>query len=268
MANLSATSGTFTPPDEPVTPLYIGHHESSRSEIVTPNLLARAQVAGYDMLTAPITTSHFHARVLSLLQEHLNDLSNDRNAKNVPMPLISPLGPEDTALTPEEANSALIGVISPWIDLASPDPLISHASRAVFGLELAYAAFCGINNVMIHGPIRDDGILQYGRALLEGLGMGPYLQLHVLLPMTGDLEEEGSSSATHLSELARGKYSSFPGDEASEQDDELPELYGSWQTWEAIRTMCNYHTRLSIGMQRFLISIAPSSLSRFLHLNH
>ena len=59
---------------------------------------------------------------------------------------------EDTDLTAGEMTSHLIALVSPWIDLCSPDPLIYNISRQVIHLEIAYAAFCGITNVIVPGP--------------------------------------------------------------------------------------------------------------------
>ena len=246
---MSLDNDGASPQDDAAPSMYIGHHETQRTEPVSRNLLARAQDLGYNMLTAPVTTSHFQSRVLSTLEEHVQALNEASNPDSVPSPLISPLTPQDTDLTPEESNSSLIAVISPWIDLGSPDPLIALISRQVFSLEVAYAAFCGINNVILHGPVSDDGTTQYSRAVLEALGFGPYLQLHVLLPMSGELEQDVSADGIHLSELAREQYLSVV-EEPEEEDDEVErELYSSWEAWNAIRTLCDYSNRLSIGTQ-------------------
>jgi protein arginine N-methyltransferase 5 len=239
-----------TPPEEAPAILYIGHHESQRKAAVTPQLLGQAHLSGYDMLTAPITTSHFQSSVLARLQDYVQELKTAPNVEAVPLPTLSPLAPDDTDLGPDESNVAIIGVVSPWIDLGSPDPLIAHVSRQVFSLEVAFAAFVGVGNVLVHGPIDGSDHVQYARAIFEGLALGPYIQLQILLPMTGDLELEGSDGA-HLSELAREKYLRVP----DEDDVEEPELFASWETWDTIRTMSQYSNKLTVGMcKAFLLS--------------
>lgn len=156
------------------------------------------------------------------------------------MPLVSPLNPQDTDLTPEDTNSAFIASTSPWIDLGSPDPIIAHVSRQVFNQEIAYAAFCGISNVLVRGPISKGGVTQYARTITEALGTGPYLQLHIPVPMVGELESDGSET-TNLAELVRPQYHHI------EDEDEQEDLYGSWDVWNSVRSFCNYHPRLSIG---------------------
>jgi len=230
---------------EPATILYVGHHESQRTTPVTGDLLVRAQNVGYDMLTAPITTTHFQSRVLTTLQAYVDGLANATStATAVPMPLVSPLTPQDTDLTPEGSNASFIAVTSSWIDLGSRDPLVAHVSRQVFNLEVAYAAFCGVSNILVYGPLSSGGTVQHARAIQEALGLGPYLQLHMLLPMIGELEQDVSAEGAHLAELARSQYG-VPGDE--DEEGEL-DLYGAWEMWNTVQIMCKYTTRLSIGM--------------------
>ena len=238
---MASPNNSSLPTDEPPTILFIGQHETQRREPVTADLLRRAQDIGYDILTAPVTTSTFQSRVLATLEAHAKELDDASSADSVPLPTISPLTPGDSDLTPEDTNSSLIAVTSPWIDVGSPDPLIAHVSQQVFSLEVAYAAFCGISNVLVHGPSNSQGTVRFARAILEALGLGPYVQLHILMPMTGELEQDVSADGTSLAELARPHYA-----EAVEDDAE-PELYASWEAWDTIRTMCSYSNKLSVG---------------------
>ncbi|KAK5108973.1 hypothetical protein LTR62_007607 [Meristemomyces frigidus] len=230
------------------TIMYIGQHETHRTEIVNQDLLYRAQNAGYDLLSAPVSTAAFQSRVLGVLQAHVETLKASSDPGSVPCPLVKPLTPDDTDLVPHDSNASFIAVVSPWIDLASSDPLIAHVSRQVFNLEVAYAAFVGISNVLVQGPISSMGVTQYARTLLEGLGLGPYVQLHVLLPMTGELEQDISADGIHLSELARPQYAE-DFEDVEEDDDEQANMYAHWETWNTIRTVCNYSTKLSIALE-------------------
>ena len=229
--------------DQQSTIWYIGQHESQRIEPVTSEELRRAQGAGYDMLTTPITNEHFHQRVLRLVSQYSDTLSQTASPDTAPSPLVPPLSPRDTSLTPEDSNSALLGVTSPWIDLGSPNPLIARLSVQVLNLEIAYAAFCGIQNIIVQGPIAGSDNTMYARAMLEGLGMGPYINLHIQLPMTGESELEGAGG--HMSELAREQYVA-----ETQEDESAEDLYGTWDTWDVIRTLCNYSSRLSIGKRK------------------
>jgi protein arginine N-methyltransferase 5 len=231
--------------EELATPLYVGQHESQREIAVTLELQAKSQALGYDLLTAPITTSHFQSRVLAKLEEYVAGLPERTNdSESTSWPQISSFMPEDTDLEPQESNSALIGVISPWIDLGCKDPLIANVSRQVFHLEVAYAAFCGVSNILVPGPLAESDTIGYARVILEGLGLGPYVQLHVLMPMTGESELEGTEAA-HLSHLARSKYVSEPNEDEDDEGENEP--FSTWVTWDTIRNLCHYSSRLSLG---------------------
>ncbi len=203
------------------------------------------------MLTSPITTPHFHSRVLTLLSSYLadssasssRDLTQNRNASPV---LIPPLTPADIPLTPDESTSQIIGVTSSWIDLCSPDPIIADVSRQVLKLELGYAAFCGLIHVLIPGPRMDglggneSGLVQYARSILDGLGLGPYMQLYIWLPMI-DHSDDDKEEMGDLNPFARHYFTSQHG--RSKRLD----LFGSWEAWDMVRSLCKYSSRLLVG---------------------
>jgi protein arginine N-methyltransferase 5 len=227
------------PPEEPATTFFVGHHETQRTGSVSDELLAQAEGLGYDFVTTPITTPVFHSRVLKLITTHIEEFQLHKSSTSIPLPLISPLTPKDTVLTPVASNPSRIAIASPWIDLGSAIPIVAHFSRQVFNLEIAYAAFCGINNVIVYGPVEGSDPVQYARAIHAALGLGPYLQLHILMPITGELELE-YPDGTHLSELASAD--TDKGGEETETDS-----YAAWQTWDTIRTLCSYSNKLSVG---------------------
>jgi type II protein arginine methyltransferase len=217
------------------------------------------------MLTSPITTPHFHSRVLTLLSSLQTDdapsasITQKMNASPI---VVSPLSPADTPLTPDGTASQIIGVTSSWIDLCSPDPVIADVSRQVLKLELSYAAFCGLTYVLIPGPgmrgLRsyEAGLVQYARAILDGLGQGPYMHLHIWLPMIDhsddDRDEMGDLApfARHI--FARGEerpeaYPEYYPEDHPEDHVQRLELFGTWEAWDMIRSLCKYSSRLSIG---------------------
>lgn len=238
------------------------------------------------MLTTPLTTPHFHARVLALLSNHLNEL--DRcPGRSLPTPIIPSLSPFDTPLAPHESMSQLLAVASPWIDLSSPDPVIYNLSRQVLELEVAYAAFCGIGNIILpaprlhHGKLHGDGITRYAYAIQEALNIGLYIQLSVTLPMMDNPSEDDAIDQKSLAARARGKYMGLSEDSDEEKSAELSEergqsldsgsrsgtkatkfdFFGTWDAWNVIRTVCKYNNRLFVGKNRII-----SSLQLPLHL--
>lgn len=198
------------------------------------------------MMTRPITTPNFQARVLALLDSYFEAVSNAPSPEAVPYPLVAPLTPEDTTLAPDEYISTMIAVSAPWIDLASQDPVIAHVSRQVFNHEIAFAAFCGVNNVMIQGPNLETSavISQYARSLSHALEVGPYIQLQVLLPMQPN-DSSVCQEDLNLAGRARDAYLA----KETAPNDELR----SWDAWELIRSTCKYHVRLSVGKLKHLL---------------
>jgi protein arginine N-methyltransferase 5 len=209
------------------------------------------------MMTVPITTSHFHSRVLGLLSSYLADLQSPTYDDAIgtmattpnTRPLVVPsLSTADSYLTPNDATSQLVGVTSTWIDLCSPDPLIADLSRQVLMLEVAYAAFCGIGYLLIpgpklhHGALHSEGVLYYARAVQDALNLGPYIQFHIWLQMVDNPEAEVDTMGD-LAPLAREEYSQSDGGASVNTDP-----FGTWEAWDSIRKTCKYHTRLFVGM--------------------
>ena len=233
-------------PGEPGALFYVGHHETRRTVPLPTDLISASQNLGYDFLTTPITSPVFQEKVVSLVTEHFDCIETSIGASSTPLPSLLPFTPEDSCITPDDGNASLVAIASPWIDLGSTDPVIRHVSRQVFNAELAYAAFCGISNILIFGPLPDSDVVQYARAIYEGLGLGPYLNLHILLPVTGELEQD-HVDGVHLSDLAN---------ETNDNDSEdLEETFGVWDAWNTIRAVCNYSNKLSIGKRQHFIDI-------------
>ncbi|KAK2737220.1 methyltransferase protein [Onygenales sp. PD_40] len=244
----------------------IGQHETQRAVPVSPQLVQLAQEGNYDLLTTPITTPLFHSRVLALLSTHLSsaqqpvyDATRTLETSHNTNPLtIPPLAPEDTFLTPNESTSQLIAITSSWIDLCSPDPLIADISRQILGLEIAYAAFCGVSFVIIpgprlhHGNQHGEGLMYYARAVQEVLGIGLYIQIHIWFNMIDnpDLETDGIGD---LAPFARAEYLGGLEEQVASKID----LFGTWEAWDVIRKMCKYPSRLLVGKNQRRLFIMP-----------
>ena len=210
------------------------------------------------MLTSPITSPHFHSRVLTLVSSYLVELSRleseDPNTTRIPpAPIIPPLTPVDT---PGDTLSQILGYCSPGIDLCSSDPLISNISRQVLNIEIAYASFCGVGNVIISGPRNynsgskdNNGIIQYARAIQEALTIGGYIQMAIHIPMYG--HEEVKDMTGDLQPFARDYQS--PG---KSKESRVVDLFETWDAWNFIRSVCKYNSRLSVGKKPIKPSVS------------
>ncbi|OQD81395.1 hypothetical protein PENANT_c027G00697 [Penicillium antarcticum] len=242
--------------EDPGPAFCIGHHEHNRLISVTPEVIQQVHESNYDMMTVPITTSHFHSRVLGLLSNYLATLQSPSydsigtmaTTQNTRPLVVPPLSKADSYLTPNDATSQLVGVTSSWIDLCSPDPLIADLSRQVLMLEVAYAAFCGIGYLLIsgpklhHGALHSEGVIYYARTVQDALSLGPYIQFHIWLQMVDNPEVE-VDTVGDLAPLARAEYLE-PDEGASLKVDP----FGTWDAWDAIRKTCKYHTRLFVAL--------------------
>ncbi|KAJ5697690.1 hypothetical protein N7488_011374 [Penicillium malachiteum] len=242
----------------------IGHHEANRSVFVTNQVIHKVHESNVSYVQSfssgeqnvPITTQHFHSRVLGLLSSYLANLESPTydaigtmaTTQNTRPLTVPPLSKLDSNLTPNDATSQLVGVTSSWIDLCSPDPLIADLSRQVLMLEVAYAAFCGIGYLLIpapklhHGSLHSEGVAYYARAIQEAMNLGPYIQFHIWLPMVDNPEIEVDTMGD-LAPLAREDF-------LQPDDGTLPklDLFGSWDAWDLIRKTCKYHTRLFVAL--------------------
>ena len=246
----------------------------------------------YDMLTSPITTPSFHTRVLALLSNHILEL--ERNpAVELPIPIISPLSPADTPLAPGDIVPHLLAFVSPWLDLCSPDPIIYNVSRQVLELEVAYAAFCGVGNIILpspklhHGKLHSEGVTQYAYAVQKALKIAQYIQLSINLPMMDDSDQDSGEVKGSLANEARAKYMGLSDGHSqknslestrefsrdSDQDDDGAsvrrkrsarfDFFGTWDAWNVIRTLCTYNARLFVGKDRTISPLLlPTSFWR------
>lgn len=206
-------------------------------------------------MTSPITTSHFHSRVLALLSNTLSEsnpvLDGVTSSHNASPLLVAPLAPADTPVTPDESVSQMVGICASWIDLGSSDPVIADISKQVLRLELAYAAFCGMAYVVIPGPrlsgnpVGGGNIVQYARTVLDALGQGPFMTLYIWLPMVHHSDNEKQQMGD-LAPFARSQYM-----DSSYSDSTRVDVFGAWQAWDIIRSLCKYSTRLCVGKNIF-----------------
>ncbi|KAI9928307.1 methyltransferase protein [Aspergillus wentii] len=215
----------------------IGQHQSNRPLPITAQTVQRAHESSYDMLTAPITTSQFHSRVLTLLSSHLSSLQKATCDPNGTMattqnirPLVIPqLTPSDTHLTPNDAMTQLVGV-------------------TILMLEVAYAAFCGIGYILVpgpklhHGSMHSEGVGFYARAIQDALNIGPYIQFHIWL-RTVDSPDLEVDQIGDLAPLAREEFLVSDGEPTTKVDP-----FGTWDAWDTVRRTCKYHARLFVAL--------------------
>ena len=124
-------------------------------------------------------------------------------------------------------------------------------------MEIAYAAFCGVGNVIIQGPklhhgsMHGEGVTQYAHAIQEALSIASYIQIQIMLPMVDNPSADGNDEMGSFAPFARDEYIETTVDEKLKKAD----VYGTWDAWNIIRTVCKYNTRLFVGKNQNNISI-------------
>ena len=208
------------------------------------------------MLTTSITNHHFHTKINALISDHLAGST---------IPDVPPLTDLDTDIEPGETTSSLLAFTSPWIDLCSPDPLISGISKQILHLEVAYAAFCGIDLVFVQGPklyhrdpltqrdLVTSNIVEYARVIQECFEIGPRLHISIILQTSDDKRQDAEDEKILKT---REEFLEEVEEERPEKTDEL----GTWDAWNTIRTLCKYHSRLFVG--KIQCESFPSVLQR------
>lgn len=197
-----------------------------------------------------MTNSHFKSRIFELTKIHLQTLTESNelptSTRTLPRaePIVPPLTPDDTSLFPSPAVNTFTAYLSPWIDLASANPVIASISRQVLNLEINYANFCGIKSIVIAGPAQDaskdggnQGVAQYARAIQEALTVGSRMTIQIHTPMYREPNKESIVETLSSLSLNEAKV------EASNNID----LYTAWDSWHQIRTVCSYNQRLMVG---------------------
>jgi protein arginine N-methyltransferase 5 len=126
-------------------------------------------------------------------------------------------------------------------------------------IEIAYASFCGVGNIIIPGPRNytsgskdNNGIIQYARAIQEALTIGSYIQMAIHIPMYG--QEEVKDMTGDLLPFARDNQSSEKSKASKDID-----LFETWDAWNFIRSVCKYNSRLSVGKKPIQPSISHIS---------
>lgn len=159
-------------------------------------------------------------------------------------PMVPSLTDEDTALGPSNYIGNVLAYSSPWIDLGSSNPIIASISRQALNHEVAFANWCGVRSVVIPGPRQDEdgkAIARFARAIQEVFLVATRVNIIIHMPMYREpgLEEKADLLTAEL-ETSKG---AATGDKKTEEID----LFGAWDTWHTIRSICDYSTRLYVG---------------------
>ncbi|KAK9322879.1 PRMT5 arginine-N-methyltransferase-domain-containing protein [Lipomyces orientalis] len=208
--------------DKPLSPTYyigLQPEMSSIDTAIDSEGILSSVTDGYDVLSVPITNPRFRSRVSRISQSDLD---------TVMVPHVAPPTYPEVNFAPNTTYAQhVFGLCAKWIELDSADPRIAGVSTQVLKHELSYASFCGLSYVIVPGPTRRNNVAMYAESLNTALAAVPYINVIVHLAMAESGVEEPSSSD-----------SPAPVDSMS-----------IWDIWNSVRTICDYPSRLSVGLQ-------------------
>lgn len=166
-----------------------------------------------------------------------------------------------------EETEAVTAVISPWLELDSPDEGIRLDSEIALRQEVAYASHIGVIRIILPPPSSEPAcrpyLTDYARAIAgclvsrgsEAPAAGLFMKLSIRLPI---------SSPYNLAQtiLRNGSSSGSLGSVSPAQlrsDDDW-----SWQTWHVIENVCQYNSRISIALDLSAPLPLPFALQRWI----
>ncbi|OLL25799.1 Protein arginine N-methyltransferase skb1 [Neolecta irregularis DAH-3] len=194
-------------------PARIGYLGSQQDQTNIENLLAQSVTDGYDFVVLPLSKPRLRERI----QQQISASAISR------LPQASA-----TQLLDSDVNITTLGAATrAWIEPDSKDDLAASISKEILHREIEYASYCGIPHIILPAPKRRHRIVQYAQALKSALGCSTHAQVSVHLPIS---EEDFQSSPTL---------------EKTIQSDPL----SLWEVWNTIRSVCDYHPRLSVALQ-------------------
>lgn len=189
-------------------------------------------------------------------------------------------------LTKLEETEGVIALASPWIELDSPDEGVRLDCELALRQELAYASYLGISNVVVPPPSSDPArrpfLADYARAInscltsgsAETAPAGSWMTITIQLPISSPHQlskvlsrqqgKNGLTASTTAGSTASASSQASHASAASSAAMLRAEDDWAWETWEQIRQLCSYNTRLQIALDLGHPLPGPSILARWM----
>ncbi|KAL3689090.1 hypothetical protein R1sor_015399 [Riccia sorocarpa] len=165
--------------------------------------------------------------------------------------IVPPFAGSDLVLSPSQWSSHIVGKISSWLDLDSPDGLVRVDSETTLKQETAWASHLSLQACLLPTP-RPLNCGNYARCVNQVLQGLTSLQLWLRIPLVSpELEAAQGTEEEDRLFLERDDITGrFKND--------------TWEWWNMFRTLCEHHSQLSIALDITAELPSPSSLRRWL----
>ncbi|KAJ4476233.1 PRMT5 arginine-N-methyltransferase-domain-containing protein, partial [Lentinula aciculospora] len=247
----SASISTF------ITLSTISNKKASGSHGTAPlELIAEAHSKGYHSVCLPLTTENWRIRWTEMclvpsdsIQKRTResrresklvnrDLSAERKAeawRENPC-----FEREEVTITELDEAENVTAIVSEWLELDAEEDGIRYDAEIALQQELAYASYLNIHTAILPAPRNRDRISSYARTVRACLSSSPYMNLAIRLPVydTSILEP---AVTVPLSPSSLNRPSSSQALLESHID-------AAWETWDLIRSICDYNIRLALAL--------------------
>lgn len=191
-------------------------------------------------------------------------------------------------LTKLEETEGVVALASQWIELDSADEGVRLDCELALRQELAYASYLGISNVVIPPPSSDPArrpfLADYARAVnsclasgsAETAPAGSWMSITIQLPVSSPyqlnkiLSRQNGKNGTGLTASTTAGSTASASSQASQASASSSaallraEDDWAWETWEQIRQLCSYNTRLQLALDLGSPLPGPSILARWM----
>ncbi|TMW67142.1 hypothetical protein Poli38472_012258 [Pythium oligandrum] len=130
----------------------------------------------------------------------------------------------DLVLDSRGWTSSVVGNISKWIRPDAQCPRARLASEKAFKQEVAWATHLSVPAVLL--PTPTPRCANYARLVNQSATQAQYLQFWVRVPLTTRSRESVSLA-----------------------EDDTEDLPSPWEAWNTLRTMCQYHPKVSVALE-------------------
>jgi len=129
-------------------------------------------------------------------------------------------------------SGQVVGKLSPWLQLDSPDETTRRTSEAAFKQEMAWASHLSLQSILMPPPAADA--VNYAHCINQAVLASPHVHIWVRVPLAhptvGDDKADGSS-------------------DAGADDEEAESGRGAWASWNRLRCLCEHAPNLGLALQ-------------------
>lgn len=164
---------------------------------------------------------------------------------------IPPFAGSDLVLSPSQWSSHVVGKTSSWIDLDSSNETVRLDSEAALKQELGWATHLSLQACVLRNPTPLN-CANYARCVNQNLQGLSNMQLWLRIPLVSPELQEAEGTPNEDSVFL--KRDSMTGKLVND----------SWEWWNMFRSLCDYHSHLSVALDVTVSLPSPASIRRWI----